>query len=129
MKVLSNRTVYQCDHCTTKRFTKQAALRHEQFCKHNPDNRHACFSCAHLVRTTEEAAVDEQGKLVTAKRTVFTCAALRKDLYSYVAERKNMLQYVGEAERMPLQCPSYELDNPYPDAPFAQPDATDTLPF
>ncbi|WP_167855656.1 hypothetical protein [Hymenobacter fodinae] len=112
--------------------TKQSMVRHEQFCKRNPKNRHACFDCQHLVRATEEAAVDEHGNLVTAKRTVFTCAALGKDLYSYVAERKNMLAYVGDAERVPLQCPSYELENLFPDAPFGTPslpDSFDSSPF
>ncbi|TGE04782.1 hypothetical protein EU556_21615 [Hymenobacter fodinae] len=132
MKILLNRTVYQCEHCTAKRLTKQSMVRHEQFCKRNPKNRHACFDCQHLVRATEEAAVDEHGNLVTAKRTVFTCAALGKDLYSYVAERKNMLAYVGDAERVPLQCPSYELENLFPDAPFGTPslpDSFDSSPF
>lgn len=124
MKILTNRTLYRCDHCPAYRLSAGALLRHEQHCPRNPQNRHACFSCTHLVRTTEEAAVGADGKLITAKRTVFTCAALSKDLYSYVAERKNMLAYVGDAERMPLQCPSHAFDNPYPDAPFLTPDTT-----
>lgn len=129
MKIIPNRTVYQCEHCPTKRFTKRAMQRHEQFCKRNPNNGHCCFTCKHLLRTTEEAAVGADGQLVTAKRTVFTCAALGKDLYSYVAERRNMLAYVGQAERMPLECPSHALDVPYPDAPFLTPDSSDSFPF
>ena len=118
MKTLLNRTVYQCDHCTTKRFTKAAALRHEQYCKKNPHNQHACFDCKHLVRTTEEAAVGEDGKLITSKRTVFHCGRFDKDLYSYVAERKNILQHVGDAERMPTTCRGHEDDDYFPNAPL-----------
>jgi hypothetical protein len=125
MKTLLNRTVYQCEYCTTRRFTKNAATRHERYCKRNPNNQHRCFDCRHLLRTTEEAGVGENGQLITAKRTVFHCGRFDKDLYSYVAERQNILHHVGAAERMPLTCAGHEEDMSYLQPPYHSPEATD----
>lgn len=102
MKIIPNRTIFRCDHCTTHRLSKGAAERHEQFCKANPNNKHRCFGCQHLVVGPREASDDRSMK-------EFACAHFNQRLYSYVAEKRGIVGFAAEqgAIRMPLQCPAF----------------------
>ena len=110
MKILTNRTLYRCDFCTKHRLTKAAATRHELFCRHNPDNKHKCFSCEHLVRTDAAGAIGPDGKMQYAGRQSFTCAKFGNDMYTYVAERRNIVEKLGDVSRMPNECDGYETE-------------------
>jgi hypothetical protein len=108
MKTIANRTIYRCEHCSKYRLTKAAAIRHELFCRHNPNNQHRCFGCQFLSVEREMIGVRADGSpLVTAYQS-FTCAKTGQDMYSYVAERRKMLEKLGAVERMPLACDLYE---------------------
>lgn len=113
MKVIPNRTLFRCDYCTKHRLTKAAAQRHEQFCRHNPNNKHKCFGCEHLVVTSQAAAVGPEGQLHHAGRQSFTCAKLGLEMYTYVAERRDIVDRLGAVERMPLRCDHYEPEQYY----------------
>ena len=111
MKTISNRTIYRCDHCSKHRLTKQAAARHELFCRHNPENKHKCFGCEHLVHTEAAAAISPTGQIQFAGRQSFTCAKKGVDMYTYVAERRNIVEKLGNVERMPIECDDYEPED------------------
>lgn len=115
MKALQ-RTIYRCDFCTKHRLTKAAAENHERYCKHNPNNKHACFGCQNLRVVDGEAPDGSRCKQ-------FTCEAFERRLYSYVAERRNLLyeHILGpDCMRMPLECPAYtpEVFEPTPEPCF-----------
>lgn len=97
MQVLTNQTIYKCDHCGKKSFTR--LTHHEHYCKKNPDNQHKCFEfCKHLHKDKVEGS------------TVFTCRVKKIDLYSYIAERRRYHEkgyMTGFEERMPLSCADY----------------------
>ena len=111
MKTIPNRVIYRCDHCSKHRLTKAAAARHELFCRHNPENKHQCFGCEHLVHTEAAAAVGPDGTVKYAGRQAFTCAKKGVDMYTYVAERRNIVEKLGNVERMPLACDLYEMES------------------
>lgn len=108
MKTIPNRTIYRCEHCSKYRLTKSAAIRHELFCRHNPDNKHRCFGCQYLSVENEVVGVRDDGTIQRNGRQHFTCAKREVDMYTYVAERRNMLHKLGNVERMPLACDLYE---------------------
>lgn len=110
MIVLHNRTLYRCDYCMKHRLTKAAAVRHELFCRYNPNNRHKCFDCEHLVRTDAAAAIGADGELKHEGRQAFTCAKFGHDMYTYVAERRKIVEKLGDVIRMPLECSGHEYE-------------------
>lgn len=96
--------VYTCVFCGKYYISKHHAKTHEDFCKKNPNNQHACFDfCTHLKRNS---ILTEDGHI-----TYFTCEAKDgKKMFSYKAEKFiklypsiNNLDISG-AERMPLTC-------------------------
>lgn len=116
MKIIEKK-VYYCDHCG-KYHSLSAGVtsRHEKYCTSNPNNWHACFHyCKYLVKTDIPMVIggDLDGPdIITPKRTEFTCSLLNKKLYSFRAEKKGLVKngYVNDAERMPLKCDSYEIE-------------------
>jgi len=113
MIVIPNRTLYRCEYCTKHRLTKKAAQRHELFCRYNPNNRHKCFGCEHLVVVQQAAAVGTEGQLHHAGRQSFTCARFGIDMYTYVAERRDIVHKLGDVTRMPIECREYEPEQYY----------------
>lgn len=112
MKIIPNRTIYRCEHCSKYRLTKAAAARHELFCRHNPANRHRCFGCQFLVVERVAAGIGRNGELVEKGHQHFTCAKTAQDMYSYVAERRKMLEKLGpDVVRMPTECGMYEPEH------------------
>ena len=103
MKTQPNRTIYRCDHCNKLYLTAKPVARHEQYCKRNPANAHACFGCENL-------AVGET--IANGRRLqTFTCAAFERRLYSYVAERRGLLGLLpADAMRMPNECPAFAYE-------------------
>lgn len=107
--------VYQCEHCKKKGRSKGAMVRHEKFCKQNPNNKHICFDwCKHLkkerVNETEynsEMGMDE----IVSSKVEFTCLAKNEKMYSYLLEKRNGFQlgWTAGLERMPLDCNKYEV--------------------
>lgn len=99
----SVKTVYKCDFCPKKRYTKKAMENHEKFCKSNPENWHDCLMCSNL----------EKEKV--GKETIFTCKLLKQNLYSYVAEKKKLLtkhpQSFKNLIRMPTECEVKNMDD------------------
>lgn len=132
MRTIPNRTIYRCDHCPKHYLSKGAAERHEQFCRRNPNNKHRCFGCEHLVATQEATGVDKDGNLRTAGKR-FACAKFGRDMYSYVAERRELTQRMpADVVRMPLECTGFEPEsfpelNPLP--LDGGPDDLQELPF
>ena len=128
MLIKENVTVYICEHCKKKKlFLKHAMFRHEQFCRHNPANMHACFDfCKHLVKETHEVEEFTEGGFVYTKHvTAFKCTKLDKYMYSSIAEKKNLIHKFPasftDTTRMPLTCQFHEKD------PVEFPDETITL--
>lgn len=112
-------TVYICDYCRKKYFRKAAALRHENFCYHNPENIRPCLSCVHLKK--KDAVVytgydDIGGEPVSFTASLFHCNALNKFLHPpQVAKKGNYFEIVEALNnQMPTSCGSYEEEDDLP---------------
>ncbi len=103
----SLRKVYKCEYCGKNMLIMGAMEKHEDFCRKNPENQHACFKmCKHLVKGVEYKDIgDEWGR--TPKCTTFTCSVTNQKMYSYIAERRDLDIAMDDAERMPLACDKY----------------------
>lgn len=108
MKTILNRTIYRCEFCSKYRLTRAAAVRHELFCRHNPNNQHRCFGCQFLSVENKIVGIDKEGAPLLSGHQHFTCAKTGQDMYTYIAERRRMLDKLGNVERMPLTCDLYE---------------------
>ena len=101
--------IYRCDHCNKPMFGKGAMVRHEKFCKENPNNQHKCFEfCKHLEMTVTNDGYNDYAYPV--KCTEMTCTKRNVEMYSYKFEKncakpKNALEGL---EIMPLECNDYE---------------------
>lgn len=104
------RTVYKCDHCGKNYLVKHACQRHEKYCSKAPENRHACFQCAHM-------AVDQVRNNDGFYEKTFHCGKLDKYLHSFRAEAMRH-SCLGYTERMPLQCESFKDANVYNNVDF-----------
>lgn len=100
-------TIYQCEYCKRKMFSRGAMTLHERQCNKNPKNRHMCFKyCLFLEKSNSDIGdVD------------FTCGNklskyFHKKLYSYKLERFfHNADRLKEMVRMPLKCMFYEIEN------------------
>lgn len=109
--------VYYCDFCKKHNTSKSAMVRHEKFCSANPDNKHACFNCAHLTKVDEDVEFIYDGQTIATTVQKYKCVKLNKKLHSYMAARKRLLdkyphQFEGSA-LMPQIC-SYLKHLPQP---------------
>lgn len=107
---IKNVPTYHCGYCSKYYIRKYHAGRHEKFCKHNPQNKHACFElCEHL-----EMSTNTETRGLRFKE--FRCKKLNKMLYSFKAE-KSAIKHFSETyaengiliERMPLDCTHYSV--------------------
>lgn len=108
--------VYYCEHCNKHMLSKGSMSRHERFCDQNPNNWHKCFKyCDHLIKTKELVPASEPEE--SYYKTIFTCDALHKKIYSFKLEKKAPHLIEADMERMPLKCESYihedDYDKPY----------------
>jgi hypothetical protein len=105
------RTVFICEYCQKKMFGKGAMVRHEKYCKKNPNNQHKCFQwCKHL-EMEKIREVDEMGMY---NRTWFTCKAKQNQaMYSYKFEKNTSKpkDELNGLERMPLECEHFKSQN------------------
>jgi len=101
--------VYTCEFCGKKQFRKSDMTKHEKWCKHNPNNQHACFKyCNHLIREEEYYGTGESD-CPSGKKTIFTCALTNQTMYSFIAERRKLgVVTEGDTVRMPLECDKYD---------------------
>lgn len=108
MKILENQTIYHCDFCSKTLRRKHDMVKHEQFCRNNPNNQHICSDCIFL--KTQEIIIQKTGQYpenyyqITTNR--FHCIKLIKNLYPYPAEKwiKKYSEQFKDSERMPLNC-------------------------
>jgi hypothetical protein len=94
------RTIYRCDFCPKYGLRKHSIERHQKYCCKNPDNHHACLSCANLEidRTTNDDGYNEK---------TFYCAVVDLELHSFKAE-KIQHSCLGHTTRMPLKCEHFK---------------------
>jgi hypothetical protein len=107
--------VYKCDFCKKKMRSKGSMVRHEKFCKENPNNNHICFEwCKHLkkerINETEynsEMGFDE----IVSSKVEFACLAKNEKMYSYLLEKRLVFkpEFTKGLIRMPLDCNKYEV--------------------
>jgi len=99
------RKMYFCEYCRKHYIHPGHAKRHEKFCKKNPNNKHKCFWCKHLLY--EKGYWDcYDGDMGVFCQGVFTCKKTEKEMFSYKAEKS---QYIAlDGERMPLECEDFE---------------------
>lgn len=111
--ITKNIPTYHCSYCSKYYIHKGNATRHENFCRHNPSNKHACFHlCRHLIREKQDTEYTEY-MVRPPQMTVFTCAITKQKMYSFLAEKKKLpTKHKASYEdtvRMPLECPHYEV--------------------
>ena len=99
-------TIYECGHCQKYYKRKHAAIKHEKYCKNNPENKHQCFEwCTHLTVTDEV----EEGDDYCSDRhyKTFVCDVSGDEMHSYIAERRGM-EVCKYTARMPIECEDYK---------------------
>ena len=88
---------FKCDYCG-KLYRNKLVLRHEKFCKNNPNNNHRClFPCKYLEVSREEGI------------KTFFCNKKEISMYTYKAESRK-LECITRTYRMPLQCEDFDGD-------------------
>lgn len=106
---------FKCDFCGKKQFRKSDMVKHEKWCKLNPNNKHICFAyCKNLIKSEEDyEGISSDGEYL-GRRTVFTCTALNQKMYSFIAERRK-LPIIRDPDtiRMPLDCDKYVDQSAY----------------
>lgn len=95
------RTLYKCDYCPKRYLSEAPAIKHEKYCRKNPANKHACFSCDHLSVTREQ---NDDG----FNEKIFHCQKYNKQMHTVTAERIGH-SCLGYTERMPAECEGYQL--------------------
>ncbi len=100
MNILTNQTVFQCEHCNKRYQRRHSCESHEAFCGKNPANQHACFSCIFLIKT--------QTKPDKRTFTHFTCEKLAMGMYSYKAIKRNV-PGLERLSLMPKNCKEHRL--------------------
>jgi hypothetical protein len=98
----STRQVYHCGYCKEYYLRKNAAEKHETYCRLNPENIHKCWGCENL-----EYGKEENGEPYPRMVTYFKCKHTGEHMYSYIAERRDIPLVNGEI-RMPLECEHYK---------------------
>ena len=102
MKIITNKTLYQCEHCGKKYQHKGHALKHEGYCSKNPYNNHKCFNgCMHL----------QKQHYGNGSNYDFFCNVHKEKMFSFVAERKNFMErnwWDDNTVRMPLSCEDFQ---------------------
>ena len=95
---------YKCDFCNKVSLGK--LFHHEKYCKHNPENKHACFNCEFL---TVDLDITENcfGQKTSIK--TFHCDKKHVLMHSYIAERRK-LNVVNGTERMPVKCDLWKFN-------------------
>lgn len=108
-------TAWLCVHCRKlyKQRAKHHCVKHEKYCKMNPDNDHACFRfCEHLHSFMEDET-GWDGEIESSVRC-FKCNITGKLMHSYIAERINH-PASRETDRMPLECEHFEPSSEFVD--------------
>ena len=105
---IQQETVFRCEFCNKPMFGKGAMVRHEKYCKMNPQNAHKCFEFCKYLQKTTEYEYDEYGNQIGG--TEMLCTKRNVQMYSFKYE-KNINKPVNALdglERMPLECDLYE---------------------
>ena len=107
---IAQETIYRCGYCNKPMFGKGAMVRHEKWCKENPNNKHKCFDfCQHLKR--EHRVIEVNGE--PYRVTDMTCTKLNKQMYSYKLEKTANCPPLNNMERMPLECKDHNYMESY----------------
>ena len=108
MNIRKNTTVYSCEFCKKRMFTKNAMIKHELWCDRNPSNSKACSGCIHIKEIEVEIYHDDpRGRDITRKHKGLYCTKLDKKLYPLKVQRKGwdkIYETFSEQEPMPKEC-------------------------
>lgn len=116
MTIKENVTVYICDHCKKKLFTKRAMVTHEFGCTYNPANFAACIDCQFCKEVEKEYSDpnDYDHDSDGVKQTKgFQCTKLDLKMYPFKVVKLGLLkkypeQFEGEVQ-MPVECAEHEF--------------------
>lgn len=117
MKVLTNKTLYKCEHCNKMYQVGAACKIHEIKCSKNPENTVACSMCDHLKEVDKHVDVDMFYGYTTLKFKGFRCAVKDIGLYPLKAVHKGLIAQYPETfedeEVMPKHCELKESSFPF----------------
>lgn len=121
MKVITGITVYDCEHCNKRYYSKHFCGKHETACSKNPDNLRLCFAeCKHLQRREVEFEIGSDyysGDPLYSKGSAFFCGLKGEFLlppkitHKANGEGLRWIRYDGEELKqinMPRECFEYE---------------------
>jgi len=94
-------TIYECEFCRKYYKRKHFAIRHEKQCPKNPNNKHKCYNCTHLI-----VGRDDYSNYHTKR---FVCRLTDNNMHTCKAEARGFADKLNSI-RMPIECDMF-LDN------------------
>lgn len=106
--------IYKCEFCNRLYQLKHFAEKHEQICTKNPENKRACFGCAHLTKADYDIYSDwPDGSESKSTKSFCFCKKKSQFMYPPKVEIKNNMQDLGDESNnpMPKECSEFtEVD-------------------